>query len=275
MYKILHKDRLVYRARSGSPTILLKFFHYPEYHQHVSVIKKPTLCKLKKKGLNSYYFFKKKMRTKGIIDLERLIIVAPQEKIIALSSDWGKISDLSEELRKKYQANEKFWPIKASIFRDTKFDWFDEDDLKSWILKTAKFVRSRISTLQDHTERLGAYRAFKERAGDCDEFTDLFVTLARKRGIPSRRITGYYIESDSLKATPHAWAEIHSSKNGWTTIDIAMGNIGRHTKNYVVLKLEEFNSDLPDYQVKIEHDSKVDTEWIRQEPVITSMTANS
>ncbi|MHA1214853.1 MAG: transglutaminase-like domain-containing protein [Candidatus Hodarchaeales archaeon] len=227
-------------------------------------------CKLGKKGLNSYFFFKRKVRTKGIIDIERIVRVFPEENITTTSSDWGRISDLAEEFQKKYQTNEKFWQTKASVFTGLKYDWFEEeDDLKSWVIKTAKLVRSRIKNPQKQTERLGAYRAFQEQTGDCDEFTDLFITLARKRGIPSRRITGFYIENKPVKATAHAWAEIYSPKNGWTTIDIAMGNIGRFTKNYVVLKIEEFNSDLPDYQVKIDHVSKVDTEWLRSEPVIT------
>lgn len=55
----------------------------------------------------------------------------------------------------------------------------------------------------------GALYALEQRRGDCTEFSDLFVALARAAGIPARQVGGYVV-SDNLTLNPadfHDWAE--------------------------------------------------------------------
>lgn len=55
----------------------------------------------------------------------------------------------------------------------------------------------------------GALYAFEHRRGDCTEFSDLFVALARAAGIPARQVGGY-VAPDNLTINPadfHDWAE--------------------------------------------------------------------
>jgi hypothetical protein len=128
----------------------------------------------------------------------------------------------------------------------------------------------KIKHPEKQEKRLGVDQALRTGSGDCDEFTDLFITLARIRGIPSRRLTGYFIHQTNADPEPHAWAEILSPSIGWTPIDIALHNIGNHTIHYVIDKIEEF-SPLPfDYQI-LQQTSAVHYHWERPDPSITAL----
>ena len=69
----------------------------------------------------------------------------------------------------------------------------------------------------------------------------------------------------------HAWVDLFSPIHDWIPIDLALANIGAHTKNYVVKKVEEFNPTLPDYQVQAKHSSTVSHQWIRSPPEISQI----
>jgi hypothetical protein len=88
------------------------------------------------------------------------------------------------------------------------------------------------------------------------------------RGIPCRRLTGYFIRNKKVEAEPHAWGEILSPALGWIPIDIALHNIGNHTINYVILKIEEFNPSLSDYQI-LKPSAAIRYHWERSIPLIT------
>ena len=268
-WQLEHQERLLYRAKSGSPVLTLKFYNYPEYLQHINIVQTPSLTKLKKKGLNSYFFFHHKVRTSGIIAFDRIIQVFPQHREVSSKDDWGNISDIPNKFKKKYQVTTEFWPQNSSLFQDPSVSkWFEEDHLKEWIVASTVYIQSKIKSPEKLEERIGVFRAINEGIGDCDEFADLFLTLARKRGIPSRRLTGYFIHNNSKNPIPHAWTEIYSPMLGWITIDLALQNIGRHTKNYIILKIEEFHSNIADYSVRFSNKTQVSFEWIRKPPNI-------
>lgn len=76
--------------------------------------------------------------------------------------------------------------------------------------------------------RLGALEALRQPdQAVCQEFTDLFISLARSQGVPARRLTGYAytqnptqrplsFESDTL----HAWPEFFDQSLGyWKPVD--------------------------------------------------------
>ena len=124
---------------------------------------------------------------------------------------------------------------------------------------------TKIKYPEKQEKRLGADQALRTGSGDCDEFTDLFITLARIRGVPCRRLTGYFIHQTNAEPEPHAWGEILSPTIGWVPIDIALRNLGNHTINYVIGKIEEFNPSLLDYQI-LRQTSAVHYHWERPLP---------
>ncbi|MFX0184296.1 MAG: transglutaminase-like domain-containing protein [Candidatus Hodarchaeota archaeon] len=269
-WHIHHEERVLYRTTSGSPSIHLKFFHYPDYNQIVQIKNFPAHCKLKTKGHNSFFLFKQRLSTKGIISLERTVRVIPTPKFTKPSDNWGKISSFSPSIQHKYQEGSYFWPTKSSTIQEiSEKNWFKSDDLSNWVQSAHRFISTKINYRENQSERLGVYQALQTGTGDCDEFTDLFITLARMRGIPCRRLTGYYISLGNIEADSHAWGEVLSPKRGWITVDMALNNLGNHTVNYVVLKIEEFNPVLPDFQIQAKHTIKVHYQLDRLSPDFT------
>ncbi len=269
-WKIHHHEKLIYKTNAGTPILRLKFFHYPTYRQTVLINKPPDQCKLKSKGHNSFFIFQHKVGTKGIILLDRIITVIPTLSHFNINDNWGTISAFPKVLQQKYQQSSKYWPLNSEIIQDfSKEEWFKTDDLSEWAKSIYYFIKHSIKHREKQEKRLGADQAFLTRTGDCDEFTDLFITLARMRGIPCRRLTGYFIKQKKTNAEAHAWGEILSPLMGWIPIDIALNNIGNHSINYVVLKIEEFNPALSDYQIKTIHSSKVHYKWELPDPLFT------
>ncbi|MFX0119154.1 MAG: transglutaminase-like domain-containing protein [Promethearchaeota archaeon] len=151
----------------------------------------------------------------------------------------------------------------------TKSAWFKTDDLSQWVQTAFRYVRTKIKHPENQDERLGAFQAFMGEIGDCDEFTDLFITLARMRGIPCKRLTGYYIRDNGTRVEAHAWGEILSPKMSWITVDVALNNLGNHSINYVIQKIEEFNPTLSDYQIQTKHPTTVHYEWHKPELIVS------
>jgi len=94
----------------------------------------------------------------------------------------------------------------------------------------------------------------------CTDFTNLFVSLARKAGIPSRELEGYAIsENPDLKPVSltqdvlHAWPEYYNKSNKtWVQIDPTWANTTRGIDyfnkldfNHIVLVIHGINPDYP------------------------------
>jgi hypothetical protein len=95
--------------------------------------------------------------------------------------------------------------------------------------------------------RIGAYKAFKMGQGDCDEMTDLFITLCRCLGIPARRLTGYHVNKDG-NVENHAWVEVPcpGTTDAWLPVDPAMFNFFYLPTSYIARKIEASVSQVSD-----------------------------
>jgi len=88
-------------------------------------------------------------------------------------------------------------------------------------------------------EQRGALRALRERRGDCTEYADLVVALARAAGIPARALGGYVSEWDF---TPrpldyHNWAELYIN-DAWRIVDAQKGNWLPISGAYIVFRIQ-------------------------------------
>ncbi len=269
-WEIHHREQLKYQVSSGAPAIRVKFYHYPSYRQCVDILRFPANCKRRVKEPNEYFIFQGIIRSKGILNLERKSRIKPTLQVVNSQKKWGNCSDISPHLQQKYKSSSSYWPLGADIILDIQEEnWFKTENLNHWIDKAYKFIINAIKFRENQQERFGAAKALLLGYGDCDEFTDVLITLARARGIPARRLTGYFIRENGKKIEAHAWSEIFSPKMGWIIVDIALGNIGQHTPNYVISKVEEFNPDLPDFRVQTKQIAGVHYEWIRPDPLVT------
>jgi len=94
-----------------------------------------------------------------------------------------------------------------------------ESDPHAKVLKIYNFVIQHLRYVLQEDER-GALWAFKNRTGDCSEFSYLFVALCRAAGIPARIQAGFAFQS--LKSSVeygHMWAEYYLENYGWIPVD--------------------------------------------------------
>ncbi|MCU0850117.1 MAG: transglutaminase-like domain-containing protein [Candidatus Thermoplasmatota archaeon] len=270
-WQLHHQEHLFIRANSGAPTIRLKFYHYPSYRQIVLLTHPPADCKVKSKKDNRFFLFSKKVRTKTTISIERIVCIYPTLSTVSPQTSWGRISDIPRALQRKYKQSFTYWPVDSPALKNiSEESWFTTDDLRNWTSAIYTYINKTIQYPEKQDKRLGADTVLRTGTGDCDEFTDLFITLARIRSLPARRLTGYYIHPGTNEAEPHAWAELHSPVHGWIPIDIALRNIGNHSINYVIGKIEEFNPALADYQI-LRQNLAVHTHWERPAPLVTPL----
>ncbi len=114
--------------------------------------------------------------------------------------------------------------------------------------------------LNNSIERLGALTALSNpNEALCQEFTDLFIALARAAGIPARSLIGYaYTSNRDLRPLSfekdllHAWPEYYDSEVGWVMIDPTWqnttGGVDYFSKldlNHFVLAIRGLSSESP------------------------------
>jgi transglutaminase-like putative cysteine protease len=73
-----------------------------------------------------------------------------------------------------------------------------------------------------------AYQVYVNRAGVCQDFTNLFITVARLLGIPARYVCGYihtgnWGETRASSDATHAWVELYVPNIGWKGFDPTNG----------------------------------------------------
>lgn len=125
-----------------------------------------------------------------------------------------------------------------------------------YVVNTLKYDSSRLSNL----ERMGAVTALSNREkAVCTEFTDLFIALARRVGIPARELDGYaYSQNKKLRPLSlsqnllHAWPEYFDEKKGWVMVDPTWENtsggvdyFNKFDLNHIVFSIRGVSSDHP------------------------------
>jgi transglutaminase-like putative cysteine protease len=78
------------------------------------------------------------------------------------------------------------------------------------------------------TLRTTPYDVFVGRKGVCQDFANLFITMARLLGLPARYVCGYLYtgntgESRARSDATHAWVELYIPNVGWRDFDPTNG----------------------------------------------------
>jgi hypothetical protein len=86
--------------------------------------------------------------------------------------------------------------------------------------------------------RRGARLALESGRGDCTERADLFVALARARGIPARTMAGFVIDHDAVlrAANYHNWAEAYVDGT-WRLADPDKAVFGNSPLQYLAMRI--------------------------------------
>lgn len=123
-----------------------------------------------------------------------------------------------------YLQEQAFWPINNPEIKDLSSTLNTPKSIYRYVVDHLDYNFDRLNS----ASRLGALAALSNPQNSlCTEFTDLFVTLARSRGIPAREIEGYaYSNNSKIKPTNsqsdilHAWPEYYDSQNQiWKAVD--------------------------------------------------------
>lgn len=80
-----------------------------------------------------------------------------------------------------------------------------------------------------------ASQVFADERGVCDEYSMLFMSLARSLGIPCRYVTGYAFGNvlGLSDFGPHAWVEVYVPGHGWIGMDPTYGQFGWFDASHV------------------------------------------
>jgi transglutaminase-like putative cysteine protease/predicted glutamine amidotransferase len=77
------------------------------------------------------------------------------------------------------------------------------------------------------TVQTGAFEVYASRRGVCQDFTNLFICLARLLGVPARYVCGYirtHRAADARQAdASHAWVQVYLPEVGWKGFDPTNG----------------------------------------------------
>jgi hypothetical protein len=120
---------------------------------------------------------------------------------------------------------QEFWPVNHADIKKIATNYQTAKEINDYVVETLQYNTQK--AFNDPT-RMGAITALNSPDQVvCQEFTDLFVTLARAVNIPARRITGYAHSQNSelrplslVEDVLHAWPEYYDSKQkNWVPID--------------------------------------------------------
>ncbi len=135
------------------------------------------------------------------------------------------ISPLNDHL-----SSQPYWEIGNQEIIQTASQNQDSYSIYKFVVDTLNYTQE---DLTQKLERLGAVEALRNPdLATCQEFTDLFIALARVNNIPARRATGYAHSNDPILQplslvtdVLHAWPEYYNQENNsWTPIDPTWGS---------------------------------------------------
>ncbi len=122
-----------------------------------------------------------------------------------------------------YCRGDKFWETKDPLIRRTAGKIrHSSHDLADFLSNAFAWVRENVKLRDPQPTRLGAARAIRERTGDCDELSDIFIALCRTENVPCRRVIGLFYHGSEDERRPfewHAWAEVQAAVNVWVPFD--------------------------------------------------------
>ncbi len=140
---------------------------------------------------------------------------------------WWQRSDGSGWL-----ASQGNWPVHHDLIQQAGKKNTSAQSIYTFVVETLRYNSAR-GQQPGNIQRLGALGALQDPSNAlCQEYTDVFIALARAAGIPARRVTGYAVsQSSSLRPLSlvrdelHAWPEYYDVQRGlWIPVDPTWGD---------------------------------------------------
>lgn len=165
---------------------------------------------------------------------------------------------LTAKEREKYLSAQPYWEVNSGEIREATKELNNARDIYEYVVKTLSYNYEKVT---GENTRIGAKATLKDPTNAvCLEFTDLFVAIARSKGIPARSIEGYaHTENETLrplslvKDVLHAWPEYYDDAHKrWVMVDPTWGNTTGGTDyfdvfdfDHIVFVRKGIDSDYP------------------------------
>ncbi len=185
---------------------------------------------------------KKSILVKGIIE----ILSQPREE------------SLTNKQLKEYTTSKKYWDLGNKKTQADLKDLKSAEDIYNYVQKTLQYDYKKIAT--DNLRLGGAGALSNPKNSVCLEFTDLFVALAREKGIPARSVEGFAF-TQNAKLRPislvndilHAWPEYYDkTTKRWIMVDPTWANTTKGMDyfttldfSHVAFAIKGFDSEYP------------------------------
>ncbi len=160
-------------------------------------------------------------------------LLKPQESLDIILEGQAKIDHFSPPSSQTvdpslYTSSDQFWPSEDPTIQSISKNLDTPQKIYEYVQTNLDYDYENISA----GHRKGALSALLDPTKSlCTEFTDLFITLARSRGIAAREVQGFAY-TNNLKVKPtnqdtdilHAWPEyLDEKKNEWIPVDPTWG----------------------------------------------------
>ncbi len=151
-----------------------------------------------------------------------------------------------------------YWEITDPNIKELAAQYTTPSDIYNYVTNNLEYAE--VNSVED-LQRLGAASALENpELAVCQEFSDLFVALARANNIPARVVSGYaHTNNSALRPLSlvddilHAWPEYwNEEKQLWQPVDPTWGNttggvdyFNQFDLNHIVLAINGRSSTLP------------------------------
>lgn len=153
----------------------------------------------------------------------------------------------------------------TSLPKETAFQ-FDQNlslfqnlqNLNKWIFDEFTF-KANVTSVDTNLEDI-----LKLKQGVCQDFTHLFIAIAKSRGIPSRYVSGYLHQGNGYfgDSQMHAWAECCLPESGWIGFDPTNNLIA--AENHIKVAHGKDYTDCPPLKGIVFSSGKNETEYTVQ-----------
>jgi len=148
-----------------------------------------------------------------------------------------------------YCRGDKFWETKDPLIRRTADKIRRSSrDVPGFLSSVFAWVRDNMKLRDPQPTRLGAAHAIRERTGDCDELSDLFIALCRTQSVPCRRVVGLFYHGREDERRPfdwHAWAEVQACVDTWVPFDPSLNFFATISERHLPRCVMGRRSDYP------------------------------
>jgi len=156
---------------------------------------------------------------KDFSDSVRLIV----ETEIDLSDNAGILGKTNESMPKWIFQNHSDLTYSGAEIRKLAKNQFPKDPLDFCHHLNSKIKNEFSYDKSISTVDWTAEDCARARAGVCQDFSHVFISTARWRGLAARYVSGYLKMDSTDQSAMHAWAEVFIDKLGWVGFDPTNG----------------------------------------------------